>query len=746
MIKGPIRLLSGLVFSLLAVTSGYGQKAFITVIDQKNNEPVAFAHVCLEGLKSGAPKYSLTDINGKVSNDVKERSKIAISYVGYKTLIDTISPGQSKEIALRPTVLNMDEVVVTAQYTPERADKSIYRVEVINARQIELKAATNMAELLQDQSNMKVVQQGVLGTSLRIQGLSGENVKFLQDGVPLIGRMNGNFDLNQLSLSNVDHVELIEGPMSVIYGSNALAGVVNIITKENRSTLLSASANGYYESVGQYNFDASISTSKNNHGFSLDGGRNFFGGWIPPNSNDRELDYKPRRQYFFNGHYLYSGNALKMKVAGDYFNELIQDKGPLMPPYYVTAYDNYYTTVRYSLHVDGSVKLKKFRFVNFLASYSGYSRTKQSYYRDLTTLEKISIDQPWGRDTMAITSWTGRATFAKSNPDKKLNYQSGIDLNLETGEGDRIEGYRQEIGDYAAFLSVKWDPVRSLSLQPGIRFIYNTKYSAPLVYALSAKWDIVEGLSMRFSYARGFRAPTIKELYMNFVDVNHDVKGNPDLKAEQSNNINLNLNWSAEKTKYAWNLDGTSFYNLIYNVILLAPKAGTLEYTYINLSEYTTTGFGINGGISLYPAFKIQAGFTMTGVTGTLEPEIAPEPLQWSEEVTLSSSYRFIKPELTLAVFYKYTGKAPQVVFDGDGLSWGTVDSYNSMDFTATKGFWTNRIRLSAGVKNIFDVTTVPATGVSGGHGGGSGGGNSMNIAWGRTFFMKLAFTFNKYK
>ena len=321
-----------------------------------------------------------------------------------------------------------------------------------------------------------------------------------------------------------------------------------------------------------------------------------------------------------------------------------------------------------------------------------------------------------------------------------------LTLNLETGEGDRIEGYRQEIGDYAAFLSVKWDPVRSLSLQPGIRFIYNTKYSAPLVYALSAKWDIVEGLSMRFSYARGFRAPTIKELYMNFVDVNHDVKGNPDLKAEQSNNINLNLNWSAEKTKYAWNLDGTSFYNLIYNVILLAPKAGTLEYTYINLSEYTTTGFGINGGISLYPAFKIQAGFTMTGVTGTLEPEIAPEPLQWSEEVTLSSSYRFIKPELTLAVFYKYTGKAPQVVFDGDGLSWGTVDSYNSMDFTATKGFWTNRIRLSAGVKNIFDVTTVPATGVSGGHGGGSGGGNSMNIAWGRTFFMKLAFTFNKYK
>ena len=123
-------------------------------------------------------------------NEVQEISKIAVSYMGYTTYADTIKPGQSIEIHLNPKVLNMDEVVVTAQYTPERADKSIYKVEVINSRQIEQKAATNMADLLKDQSSMRVTQEGVLGTSLRIQGMSGENVKFLQDGVPLIGRMN----------------------------------------------------------------------------------------------------------------------------------------------------------------------------------------------------------------------------------------------------------------------------------------------------------------------------------------------------------------------------------------------------------------------------------------------------------------------------------------------------------------------------------------------------------------------------
>ena len=247
--KSPFSLIFG-VISLLAVTIGYGQNAVIKVTDQKSKEPVPFCHVCFEGIKTGIPKYCLTSVEGQVVNDVKEISKVAISYVGYDTYRDTINPGESIEVKLRPKVLNMDEVVVTAQYTPERADKSIYRIEVINARQIEQKAATNMADLLKDQPTMRVGQDAIFGTTLKMQGLSGENVKFLMDGVPMVGRMNGNFDLNQINLYNVDHIEVIEGPMSVIYGSNALAGVINIITKENRSSLFNATATAYTESVG----------------------------------------------------------------------------------------------------------------------------------------------------------------------------------------------------------------------------------------------------------------------------------------------------------------------------------------------------------------------------------------------------------------------------------------------------------------------------------------------------------------
>jgi outer membrane receptor for ferrienterochelin and colicins len=740
--KGPFSLFCVAVISLLAVSFAYGQKAVITVTDAKTSEPVPYAHVCFEGLKTGAPKYTMTSLEGTVDNIAKEPSKIVISFMGYTTYRDTIKPGESRKVTLQPSVLNINEVVVTAQYTPERADKSIYKIDVINSRQIEQKAATNMADLLKDKPSMQVNQNGVLGSSLRIQGLSGQNVKFLQDGVPLIGRMNGNMDLSQINLNNIDHVEIIEGPMSVIYGSNALAGVINMISKENKGSALSLAANTYWESVGVFNFDLSVSSSLGKNGFILDGGRNFSPGFSPGDTSRSQI-IKPRRQYFFDGYYSYTTGKFKLRLGGEYFNELLKDKGALQPVYYITAIDNYFTTLRYTLRGDASLVLPKSHYMTLLASYSSYTRQKQSYLVDLTSLESTPVENADGQDTTVITSWIGRFTYAKNNVKQKLNYQLGLDMDLETGSGKRILGNRQQIGDYAAFLSLKYDPWKVLSIQPGIRFIYNTKYNAPLVYALSAKWNFLPQWNLRFSYAHGFRAPDIKELYLDFQDVNHDVLGNPNLEAEQSNNFNLGVNWSRDERKVAWNLDLSGFYNLIYNVILLAPTGNGIEYTYVNLSRYKTAGGILTADLSLYPSLKLQASVSETGITGQLSEGSPEDPMKWLTELSLSASYRFIKPEITLALYYKYTGKAYQVVFFDESIGWGYVDPYNLMDFTATKGLFENRFRISAGVKNIFDVVTVPATGMGGGHGSGGGG---LNLSWGRTFFLRFAFNFNKHK
>ena len=104
---------------------------------------------------------------------------------------------------------------------------------------------------------------------------------------------------------------------------------------------------------------------------------------------------------------------------------------------------------------------------------------------------------------------------------------------------------------------------------------------------------------------------------------------------------------------------------------------------------------------------------------------------------------------LSFALIYKYTGKTPMFFFAGDTISQGYVKPFSMMDFTCVKGFVKSRIRLSAGVKNIFNITTTTAVGTGSGGGGahGSGGGNGPQaVAWGRSFFVSLSLNFNKIK
>jgi len=105
------------------------------------------------------------------------------------------------------------------------------------------------------QLNIRIGQDNILGSSMSINGLSGQNVKVMVDGVPVIGRLEGNIDLSQINMNNVSKIEIIEGPMSTIYGTDALGGVVNIITQDPVSDGMQFDANGYYESVYQVNFD-----------------------------------------------------------------------------------------------------------------------------------------------------------------------------------------------------------------------------------------------------------------------------------------------------------------------------------------------------------------------------------------------------------------------------------------------------------------------------------------------------------
>ncbi|GAB4313834.1 MAG: hypothetical protein Kow00127_04950 [Bacteroidales bacterium] len=727
---------------VLLARTALGQQGFVQILDAETGEPVPYAHVCFESINNGTQQHTLTDLDGKVKNLATEPCVVAISYVGYETLFDTLAPDEKAEMRLKPAIFNMNEVVVTAQYVPQRVDKSIYKVKVIGAKQIEQKGANNLSELFSDALSIRVNQDGALGSSMSIRGLSGEHVKFLIDGVPVIGRLNGNIDLGQLNLNNVDHVEVIEGPMSVVYGSNALAGVVNIITKENKNTRLSARAEAYTESVGTYNFNGLGSGKIKNHVWSISGGRNFFSGF-DDYPETRSMTWKPKRQYMFDGYYLYSRDRFKFKLSPQYFDERLWNKGDVLEPHY--AIDNWFNTRRFTNSLDLSARIGEVRYLKVLGAYSSYHRVKETWFKNLNTLEQVRTPNEGDQDTTRFEAVNVRAEMSKSDESSRWNYQFGVDANVEWGEGRKIRDHRQMIGDYAAFLSMKWTPSPLITLQPGVRLIYNTHFKAPLIYSINFRWKPYEHSQVRLSYSRGFRAPSLKELYLFFVDVNHNIRGNEDLKAEDSHNVVVAMGYTNKHGRANFGLDVDLFYNSIRNIISIAQISGDL-YSYINIDNYTSQGAQAELYYDLYPDFKWKAGVVYTGRKNELEGEAQQvKKMVYNTDVNTSVTWRWKKIKTDFSVFYKYTGRLPQYYQAPDGtLQEGFIDDYHTMDVTVSHKMLRDNLHLSGGVKNLFDVTTINATGgaISGGV---HGGGGSSLVGYGRTFFVSLAYSFNKY-
>lgn len=720
---------------------GLSQRATVRVIDSRTSEAVSFAHVYAESADGILQFSEVTDRLGEAHFNLRQPTRFSVSFVGYKSFQADVRPGELLEVKLEPSVFTVEEVVVTAQYTPERADKSIYRVKVINSRQIEEKAANDLSELLSNELNIRLNQDASLGSSMSLQGLTGEHIKFLVDGVPVVGRENGNIDLGQINLSQVDHIEIVEGPMSVVYGSNALAGAINIITKENRFNALSANASAYYESVGIYQFNGGVAMRKGRHGFNLQAGRKFFQGYSEVDTT-RSKQWNPKRQYNVDAYYTYRYQQSRLKFAGSYFSELLKDRGNI--PLNVQVLDHDFFTNRANGRMEYRREVSKGRYIEMVNSYSFYEKRKETFVKDLSTLTETP-GRPEDQDTTRFNAWLFRGTYARSHQDWQLEYQLGYDVNLESGNGKRLQNGQEQINDYALFLTGRMVPLKRLTIQPGLRLAYNSRYKAPLVYSMNVKWDPMENLQLRASYARGFRAPSLKELYLNFKDVNHNLEGNPDLAAEYSHNLNLSMDYKRVKNRHTIGFQSSLFYNVIENSINLVPVdngANEPLWTYVNVEDFKSLGYSLRLLYGFHPKWEATVGYARTGRQSSLEESLLQTGWLYADDLSAGLRFRLPAEDLNINLDYKYTGTYPQYALNTEGdLYVGRIADYHNLDLAVKKAFWEQRLELTLGGKNLFDVKSLTAPGSSGGvH---SGGGN-LPVAWGRTWFVQLNLAFNK--
>lgn len=654
---------------------------------------------------------------------------------------------------------NLEEVVVTGQYKPQTLKKSVYQVKVINNERIKQSGATNIQQVLNTQVGFRFSADKTLGTTdVQLMGMSGRNVKILLDGVPMVDRGDTRESLNQIDVNTIERIEIVEGPMSVSYGSDALAGVINIITKKNKNNGLSVTAKLLEETAGSeyhaFNYrgvhqqNLGINYKKNNWNFTAGGSHNDMNGF-GGDAYGRDKDWLPKEQWLGNARMGYEKGPLNVYYRLDALDETITDRGPMNMGTY-KAVDKKYLTNRYTNQLQGGYTFNKNLQLSATVSYTDYKRkTKTTRHNFEDGTDELTFGEG-EQDISKFNSFVFRTTV-QYQLNKHISLQPGVDINRESASGPRILN-NPVITDYAGFVSSEIK-LGAFSLRPGLRFIKNSVYDAPpVIPSFNSKIVLSKKLDLRIAYAYGFRSPALRELYFLFRDVNHDVIGNPDLKAEYSNNFNASLNWNVLHTSSnSYNVSLSGFYNAFDNQIDFALKAGTNDqYTYYNVNKAKTTGATIENKFSR-KNLESSLGFSYVGIYRQLYDEKDYEKetdkkFLWTPELNAFVSYRVDKIKTSFSLFYKFSGIRPQLTTGVNSankavLTVAKTDAYHLADFTGTTTI-NKYLAVNAGVKNIFDVTNVNNNGTvsTSVH----NAGNNVSIGYGRSYFVGLNFQWNK--
>lgn len=722
----------------------------LTLIDKASGQVIEGVVVYAQRQNGQIVAQAVTNEAGLTSLSIKDFPvQLSTAHLGYEPLHTTIGEAGEYALALDPAQKQLDEVVVTGQFEPQSARQSVYRVRTISMERIQAAGATRLQDVLNTELNIRFAQDLALGGSnLSLQGLSGQNVKVLIDGVPMIGRQGtGNeININQVNVNTIERIEIVEGPMAVIYGADALAGVINIITKKPESGRWSGSVKLHEETVGTeyglkqgiHNQSVSLGYSKHYFYTLADFTHNYFGGWRG-SAEDRDKEWHPKTQWLASGLAGYKTDNLDVYYRLDYLNENIYNPGLFSG---IEAIDQRYITNRFMHQVQGTYLFSDKLKYNGALSYTDYSRKIQTVTVNKNTGDvRLALD-PSLQDLTQFDGLTFRGTFLYK-VSEKLSVQPGYDFNLESGSGGRLAEGISSIGDYAFFVSAEIKPNHWLSFRPGVRMVKNTAYDAPpFIPSVNAKFQLTTKHDLRLSYGRGFRAPSLRELYFYFFDASHSIEGNPDLKAELSHSFNAS--WNAK-----WFMSGdvklstalTGFYNTVDNMIGFGVKPGNTNITtYLNIEKFKTTGFTWLNTFT-YKNLELGAGIGYTGRYNQLiETSEVPDEFLWSPEINGSIVYAIPALGASFSFYYKYTGRTPFLATDVTGLTeLNETEGFHWADLGIQKSLY-KKLNLSAGVRNLFDVTRINNMAADGGpvHGGGL----TRPVGYGRSYFINLSYNF----
>ncbi len=596
-----------------------------------NGVAVSFANIVLDGKKKGVSANE----NGMYQFDdvVLGHQHLIVSAVGMltkKVHVTIVEGVNTVDIELKPSVYDLDQVVVTGTKTFKRRTESPVIVNVIDSRQLEAVQACNLAEGLNFQPGIRIETdcQTCNYTQLRMNGLSGGYSQILINGRPIFSPLTGLYGMEQIPTNMIDRIEIVRGGGSSLYGSSAIGGIVNVITKLPSDNSYSfgydfSRINASADDKVLYGNATVVAANKNSGATFFVNNRGRM--WYDDNGdNYSELPALKDNTFGANFFFLPSKNQKLEANIGSlheyrYGGEMTNKAAHFAMQSEERVHDVLLGNIDYQINFNGGAS----SFITYLAA----QQTGREHYTgirpEVGTAEDAAhlANPPYG---------TSLNTTKQFGVQLNHKYDKFIGSNVFTLGSEYVsDDVMDEIGAYnylidqqvktiGTFLQSDWNLSERINLLSGARFDKHSLLDKIVISPrLSLLYKLKKSTQFRFSYSTGFRAPQAfdTDLHMAFAGGGISrIMLADDLKEERSESLSASVNYDKATADYVYGFTLEGFYTRLEDAFYQDPvgeDAFGEVFVKRNGAGATVKGLTLEFRANLYQKLQLESGFTL---------------------------------------------------------------------------------------------------------------------------------------
>lgn len=694
------------------------------VLDERTGEHLPFVNVQVKGTNIG----TVTDESGHyfLRDMPIGKQTIVFSYVGYETLELPVTMVEDKTIELKATIREISQqlnsVVVTANRYATKRQETATIVNVLSPDLFQTTAVSCVADVLSFQPGLRVENScsNCGKTDLRINGLQGQYTQILMDSRPVFSSMASVYGLEQVPAAMIDRIEVVRGGGSAVYGANAIAGVVNIITKEPVRNFVNISNVSNINEHAGYDINTELNASVMSENRKI--GAYLFAAHRSRSPYDRDEDgfsEVPKLRSTTAGARVFFKTSAYSKITAEY--------------HHTTDFRRGGNRIDDEPHTADIAEQLRHNIDAGSLAFDWYSADNRHFISAYSALQHIGRESYFGteRDTAAygrskdLTSNTG-LQYRFSYPCGRMqgDLTVGAEYNYN-GLNDRMLGYHREINQkvhvVGAYAQNEWKNAQ-WSVLVGARLEKHNLLTKPVCTPRATfRYTPIEGLVLRAGYSSGYRAPQAYDEDLHVAAVGGNVSLitlDPNLKPEYSHSATLSADWYHQWGKWELNLTAEGFYTYLQDVFFLREDgidpAGNILFTRTNAPGAWVGGLNVEGKLVYGQWFTFQIGYTFQQSRYTVAQ-------QWSADVPAQKRMLHTPDNYGYVLLDVHPVKDFTISINGKATGSMLVPhlaGYIAQDEeTLTPSFWDLGIRLaydvhlykhycleiSCGVKNVLD-------------------------------------------